>query len=277
MKYVQPLGAAEDAPYVDANPAAGIEGSAVPAASLEHPQREIVAAILEAGLTPDPEDLTQLPQAILTMISDALSGFSAGIPVYASGAALPTEDIGPIWHADYASLMTWQVFNANGAAYTGYASVLVGSLLLDTQPTPRQGYVKSGVANLDRDVYAPLRHWAIHNGRAVNDAAWVAGEILVADNVDGITFRVYDVRGEFLRLWDDDRGIDTSRVFGSYQSDNYKSHTHSGGIAYTGSGKIDGYASSAPNEDNYSLATTGASGSTETRSRNTAFLAAIKF
>lgn len=63
MRYQEPIGAAEDASYVDADPAAGVEGSAVPAAAVEDPQREIVNVILQAGLTPADDDLTQLWQA----------------------------------------------------------------------------------------------------------------------------------------------------------------------------------------------------------------------
>ncbi|MDF0377706.1 hypothetical protein [Methylophilus sp. YYY-1] len=135
-----------------------------------------------------------------------------------SGKALPTENIGPIWHDDYNSIMTWQVFNANGADFTGYASVLIGSMLLDTQATPRPGYFKTGTANLSRSTYAAVRAWGKHNGLFVSDSLWVAGNIVFCDNSDGLTFKAYDLRGEFLRLWDDSRGIDPGRAFGSRQA-----------------------------------------------------------
>jgi hypothetical protein len=77
MKYVPPLGEAPDTPYIDGNPAAGIEGSIVPAASIEHDQREIVAVIEGAGLTPDSADLTQLTQAIAKFITDAIAAIPA--------------------------------------------------------------------------------------------------------------------------------------------------------------------------------------------------------
>lgn len=77
MDYVQPIGAAPDAPYIDANPGAGIEGSPVPAAAIEHPMREILAAIEAAGLQPDGEDLTQLGQAIQALIAAAIAGLNA--------------------------------------------------------------------------------------------------------------------------------------------------------------------------------------------------------
>lgn len=64
MKYNPPIGGAANDPYVDANPATGVEGSPVPAAAIEHHQREIVNVITAAGLTPDAGDLTQLYQAV---------------------------------------------------------------------------------------------------------------------------------------------------------------------------------------------------------------------
>lgn len=40
------------------------------------------------------------------------------------------------------------------------------------------------------------------------------------------TFNLPDLRGEFLRFWDDGRGVDANRGLGSKQSDQNKSHTH---------------------------------------------------
>ncbi|EGJ49060.1 gp53-like domain-containing protein [Desulfocurvibacter africanus] len=76
MRYTPPVGTVDpNAPYVDGNPAAGIQGSAVPASAIEHPQREIAAVIEAAGLTPDAEDLTQLQQAIQALGPDRYQGF----------------------------------------------------------------------------------------------------------------------------------------------------------------------------------------------------------
>ena len=78
MLYNQPFDqpSSPNAPYIDGNPAAGIEGSIVPAASVEFDQREIVEVINTAFirhytdfsgancLTPSNGDLTQLRKAI---------------------------------------------------------------------------------------------------------------------------------------------------------------------------------------------------------------------
>jgi len=68
MEYVQPVGAAADAPYLDANPSGGIEGSPVPAAAIEHPMRELVALITDAGITPSDADLDQVASAVRTLM-----------------------------------------------------------------------------------------------------------------------------------------------------------------------------------------------------------------
>ena len=45
---------------------------------------------------------------------------------------------------------------------------------------------------------------------------------------DGIdTFNVPDLRGEFIRGWDHERGIDVGRDFGSFQEDQMQTHRHS--------------------------------------------------
>jgi microcystin-dependent protein len=43
-----------------------------------------------------------------------------------------------------------------------------------------------------------------------------------------------DLRGEFARGWDDGRGVDTGRIFGSAQSGAAQSHTHTGSTSTTG-------------------------------------------
>lgn len=74
MKYVKPLNETdENAGYTNADPAHGIKGSTVPAAAIEMPQREIVAAIVAAGLVPSGEDGGQLAQAIAKNIGDAVT------------------------------------------------------------------------------------------------------------------------------------------------------------------------------------------------------------
>lgn len=73
MDYNPPYGSVDpDAPFNNEVPEEGIEGSIVPAAAIEHPQREILAVIDAAGLERSGEDLTQLAQAIAAMIASGV-------------------------------------------------------------------------------------------------------------------------------------------------------------------------------------------------------------
>lgn len=222
--------------------------------------------------TPGPEWFNAIQEAVARAIESdgiVLDGskydqlatvLSARIRRFVAGATLPAQNIGPIWHDDYNSLMTWQSFTNNGANYVGYASVLVGGLLIDTQPTARAGYIKSGTMNLSRTAYAALRNWAIHNGIAVAVGVWAAGTIAIADNADGTTFRVFDVRGEFLRAWSDGRSVDSGRSFGSAQkgSEIYFRNEAASGLSMSGQFNDDVFAALGANWDNGSLNSVGA-------------------
>ena len=209
---------------------------------------------------------------------------------FSSGEALPTANVGPIWHDDYNSLMTWQSFTANGASYTGYASQFVGRIEMDTQPTSRPGYrrVGSETLALSRSQFAALRAWGLHNGRYVAVGVWQAGTLLMADNADGVTFRAFDVRGEFPRFWDDGRGLDSGRNFGTQQGDAIRNITGTftsvDSPAVTGAFRVLPGVPSNSSEPGGSLsprleldASISVPTAAENRPRNTAFSAMLKF
>jgi microcystin-dependent protein len=91
------------------------------------------------------------------------------------------------------------------------------------------------------------------------------------------TFALPDLRGEFVRGYDDGRGIDAARVFGSAQADAFESHNH-GMIA---SGFPDTFDPAQHAAGRTITGNWGASswleGGTETRPRNIALLMCIKF
>jgi len=124
--------------------------------------------------------------------------------------------------------------------------------------TAPAGWVKANGAALSRTTYADL-FAAIGTTYGVGDGS--------------TTFALPDLRGEFVRGWDDDRAVDTGRVLGSAQADELKSHTHN----------ITSTAAVFPTNGNQaylygSTATpSGATGGNETRPRNIALLAIIKF
>lgn len=95
----------------------------------------------------------------------------------------------------------------------------------------------------------------------------------------GSTFSVPDLRSEFIRGWDMNRGIDGNgvawRTFGSFQTDDFKSHRHeinTVGVA-AGSSAVAAIGSTSASGGNVTRFT----GGTETRPRNVALLPCIKF
>src|SRR6266699_111630 len=64
MQYNQPYGGNIDASYIDGVPPFGIEGSIIPGAAVEFPQREIVNLILKSQLAPTNADNVQLARSV---------------------------------------------------------------------------------------------------------------------------------------------------------------------------------------------------------------------
>lgn len=89
------------------------------------------------------------------------------------------------------------------------------------------------------------------------------------------TFNVPDLRGEFLRGWDDSRGINPNRPFGLLELDLFKSHTHTAAVMYSGYALLGG--SPPLGVVDYNTTSSGSTGGSETRPRNVAILACIRF
>lgn len=131
--------------------------------------------------------------------------------------------------------------------------------------------------------------WLKANGAAISRATYADLFSSIGTTFgsgDGsTTFNLPDLRGEFIRGWDDGRGADSGRLFGTNQGDEIKQHKHSMTFlaASEGSGSItdmNGFVVPASDSDLGSQTNTVAiqnTGSTETRPRNIALLACIKF
>lgn len=120
--------------------------------------------------------------------------------------------------------------------------------------------------------------WLKANGAAVSRTAYADLFAVIGVTFGGgngsTTFNLPDLRGEFIRGWDDSRGIDVGRAFGSFQTDEFKAHTHQTD-GYSGVGT--GIKSEPWEETTGGGINTGSSGGTETRPRNRALLACIKY
>ncbi|MQY50188.1 phage tail protein [Rhodocyclus gracilis] len=335
MKYVPPIGAAAGAPYVDGNPASGVEGSPVPCAAIEHPMREIEAVITGAGLAPATGDLTQLRQAIAKMIQagqraviinnaafagavtgsgkavywdsansrfdlaiadgsgkQSIVGF-ADVPnaaVVAFGDAVLFTGLTPgaRYYLDSATAGAITTTAPTNAVFVGIArnatemfvdvdapgasGMPTGAIIYVPATTAPAGHIKANGALLSRAAYPALWAYAQASGNlADSDGAWQNGQFSPGDG--STTFRVPDLRAEFLRGFDDGRGIDAGRLIGSAQAGAIQSHSHTMPIQLvqcsSGNANMTAISGGPTN--------TGATGGTETRPRNVAMLACIKY
>jgi len=159
-----------------------------------------------------------------------------------------------------------------GAASGG---VPEGAIIWHAANTPPTGYLKANGAAISRSTYATLF--------AVIGTTYGGGD-------GSSTFNVPDLRGEFARGWDDGRGIDNGRAFGSAQTDAMQGHRHNttlDGNYFKNDGILGPGSNGWSDQPSGGTTTTGnpvTDGSNgtprtaaETRGRNIALLACIKF
>jgi phage-related tail fiber protein len=158
---------------------------------------------------------------------------------------------------------TWSDWTADGPD--------IGDLVIQTHSGDLLDRLEASGAVMNRTSYADL-FWRTGTTYGAGDGA--------------TTFGTLDARGEFLRGWDNGRGIDVGRGFGSFQHDEFGNHAHqiphdyyggdgSGdwvtyGIGVTNGNKVYGVSNKhgrwVKNE-----------GGSETRPRNIAQMFCIKF
>lgn len=251
---------------------------------------DLVLTIADAGmgyLYGSPGNINVTLPAKATSVSGATFVFqntnSGTITVQA--AAGDSIDIGPASVSSvvvdpYTSLEIVAVQGSTPWGVIG-ASVLTkysGQIGLFPMTSAPQGWLKCNGAAISRTAYAALF--------AAIGTTFGAGD-------GSTTFNLPDLRGEFVRGWDDGRGVDTGRGFGTAQVGAIQSHGHdftykySSGAASsspaTGDGALGAAASALGRNtvtptDHATLTTAVAlTGGTETRPRNIALLYCIKY
>ena len=169
----------------------------------------------------------------------------------------------------------------NGTGWGEIANgVPAGSVFTFATTTVPSGYLECNGAAVSRSTYASLF--------SSISTTWGAGD-------GSSTFNLPDLRGQFVRGWDNSAGVDSGRSFASSQSDQNKAHNHS----VTDPGHThswdrqdattdDGYRPwpASNNDCNLFVAQTGSSttgisiqndGGTEVRVKNYALMYVIKF
>ncbi|AMB85798.1 hypothetical protein AWM79_10990 [Pseudomonas agarici] len=255
--------------FVDENPVTGASGSLIPAEWGNSITDEIVNVVKAAGLVPDEADLGQLLLSIqkmsqfdsvkyaldtggagtyiatyapaLTALVDgvtlrfkALTG-NTGASTFSPNGLAPKSILG----IDHVPLLGGEIVAGgdvwvqwNGSIGDG-AWVLIASSGAAKQTGADVGDVKA-VATTQ-----PPKGWLKCNGDAVSRAQYPA--LFSAIDIrfgegDGVsTFNLPDFRGEFIRGWDDGRGVDSGRTLGSFQDSQNASHNHGASSGAAGS------------------------------------------
>jgi len=106
----------------------------------------------------------------------------------------------------------------------------VGSVAAFPSTIAPTGWLKLNGAELLRNDFPLLWSFAETSGNIVTEAAWTntggpRGSFSTGDT--STTFRIPDLRGEFVRGWADNRSVDTGRTIGSFQNHQFQNHTHS--------------------------------------------------
>lgn len=158
--------------------------------------------------------------------------------------------------------------------WSEYNNELVGQVAFFALSSAPNGWIKANGAAISRTAYADL-------------FAKIGTSFGVGDG--STTFNLPDLRGEFIRSLDDGRGVDSGRSLGSWQNEEIQSHQHSlrGPAGHShgtqfGGGTVSATFAYAPDAINANAAYQGIwyadnTGGSETRPRNIALLACIKY
>jgi phage-related tail fiber protein len=147
-------------------------------------------------------------------------------------------------------------------------SVPTGAVFHFAASTPPTGYLKCNGNTIPNGT-------GTVQGITANFSALYA----VIESTFGSAGKLPDLRGEFIRGWDDGKGIDNGRVIGTGQDDALQDHTHSGNglISLGGSQILNNAGLAGRNNQPTGLVSAGYRSAAETRPRNIALLACIKF
>ncbi|WKL65456.1 phage tail protein [Pseudomonas qingdaonensis] len=140
------------------------------------------------------------------------------------------------------------------------ATTTAGCVAYFARNTAPGGWLKANGALVSRTTYSRLFN-AIGTTFGAGDGA--------------TTFQLPDLRGLFVRGWDDGRGMNPGRDFATYEADELKSHAHD--LIVNSTDTAGNKIADSNGAGTNSTASTSAKGGTETRPRNLALLACIKY
>ena len=129
--------------------------------------------------------------------------------IFANGVTGVTKSMVGLGSADNTADTAKPISTATQTALNLKAdtSVLVGCIMFFPSSSAPSGYLKCNGAAISRSSYSSLFS--------------MIGTIFGAGD-GSTTFNLPDARGQFIRSWDDGRGIDSGRGFGSNQAQDWK-------------------------------------------------------
>jgi hypothetical protein len=239
-----------------------VTGSQGTRAALLQGQREIGLSC-EKGKALTIEQLNQIYYDTDTTINDIIAAINAtqAIAITPQGLAVGGGDLtqNRIIDVPIATQAETQAMLDNTKAVTPYALQALMNALLPAGLIAQWGGA------------TPPQGWLECNGQS--STGYAALQALYPSNIP-------DLRGIFMRGWDNGRGLDPARSMLSYQADDFKSHIHplptgmTGG--FMGVGSTGGYATPGGGAGQlFGNGGTGAGG-TETRPKNIAVMFIIK-
>lgn len=217
----------------------------------------------------DMDVANQAGAAFRADLNDALKALAS----VSSGSSAPTTTFPyQLWADTNTGLLKMR--NGANNAWIGIGSldvknlghILPGTVVYHAKNTAPTGFLKCNGGAVSRTTYADL-------------FAEISTTFGVGDG--STTFNLPDLRAEFIRGWDDSRGVDAGRVFGTWQVDLFKGHNHQTlsqtyAILSTNQTFVAGGGAAVFQGGDVNQVT-GSAGGTETRPRNVALLPCIKF
>lgn len=319
MHRIDGAGATVDHTFTDGDPVGGVQATVVTAPWLNDVQEELMSILVAAGVTPVKGTQDQVLKAIGSLIqAQSLTAFttagaapaftltpSPAITAYAAplrfsvkfNAAAPVNGTLNVSGQGAKNLKQYDSTGAKIAAViaANQSSDVVydGTDFIVLDPLPSGSAVPSGFVLPYGANVAPTG-WLKANGAAVSRTTYAALFAAISTTFgagDGsTTFNLPDLRAEVVRGWDDSRGIDIARAFGSLQLDAFQGHWHAmfyNALATIGSGgnsyiqqTVSGNNASVVNDTVRAPISDGTNGTprvtNETRPRNVALLYCIK-
>jgi phage-related tail fiber protein len=188
----------------------------------------------------------------VALVNSATNQTIAGVKTFTSSPTAPTPTAGD----NSTKIATTAFVQANADI------IPTGAVFNFATSTPPNGFLECDGSAISRTTYANLFN--------------AIGELYGAGD-GSTTFNIPDLRGEFIRGWDNGRGIDSGRVIGTFQIDMFKAHTHLAAIKANDYPQYGATTDPTNDEDPVVRSETGVTGGTETRPRNIAMMYCIKY